>query len=301
MSHFAIATRASPLAVRQAEQVADALRERGHSCEIRKTRTSGDELSESGTVPGGKEAFVDRVRHLVLSGDCDLAVHSLKDLPTAAAEGLSLIAVPQRLPVEDVLIVGSGGRLADLPAGARIGTASLRRRALLLARRPDLEVASVRGNVQTRLARMASGECDALILALAGLQRLELSHLVGESLPADEWLCSPGQGALAIECRTDAQFAGQLSVLQHKLTRLCTDAERAFSRTLGADCHAPVAAWCRQSGERLCLAGFVGAASGKEALFNEVEARSDEQPAALGERLAEQMLADGASRLLPAS
>lgn len=307
---FSIATRASPLAVCQAEWVAAQLRARGHDCNLVKTSTSGDDglaTAEGAEGAEGKEAFVDRVRGLVVDGHCDLAVHSLKDLPVQPEPLLCLIAVPERAPAQDVLVSRRGGRLQDLPPGAQVGTASLRRQALLRAVRPDLEVVSLRGNVGTRLNKMERGECDALILARAGLERLGCAEIISEELALDEWTCSPGQGALAVECRTSdaakAGFAADLRVLQHEPTRLCTEVERAFSARMGADCRAPLGAWCRleqRGGVR--LAGFVGSASCEQILRDEDAADVGlENADVLGRRLAERMLKNGAAALLQSS
>lgn len=300
--HFSIATRASPLALRQAELVADALRASGHSCRLAPTKTTGD-LAGQQPAAEGKEAFVDRVRALLLAGSCQLAVHSLKDLPTAERPGLQLIAVPPREEVADAVVAPGAADLQALPAGARIGTASLRRAALLQQAHPHLAAVELHGNVQTRLAKMRSGQCEALILAKAGLKRLDLLQHVSCTLPPEAWLCAPGQGALAVECRTEdakrPDFAAAMRALEHGPTRACIRAERAFSAAMGADCRAPLGAWCRLKDNEMQLSAFI--ASDREIMQDGICAPPDSDGAALGRQLADRMLRAGAGRLLEIS
>lgn len=238
-----LGTRGSALAVAQSGQVADELRARGHTVELVRIKTGGDVERGSLTRLGTLGVFAAELRTALLEGRCDLAVHSLKDLPTAAVPGLVVAAVPARADARDALCARDGLTLAGLPAGATVGTGSPRRVAQLRAVRPDLLFVDVRGNVGTRLARVAEGDLDAVVLAAAGLDRLGLGAHVTDLL---EILPAPGQGALALECRSDdAALIAELAALEDPATREAVDAERAVLAALGGGCAAPIAAWGR--------------------------------------------------------
>lgn len=238
-----LGTRGSSLAVGQSEQVADALRVRGHDVDLVRIKTGGDVETGSLTALGGLGVFAAELRRALLDGRADFAVHSLKDLPTAPVPGLTIAAVPTRVDPRDVLCARDGATLADLPAGATVGTGSPRRVAQLRAIRPDLRYVDVRGNVGTRLARVAAGDLDAVVLAAAGLSRLGLERHITDHL---DILPAPGQGALALECRADdTPVLTELAALDDPDSRLAVEAERAVLAGLGGGCAAPIAAWAR--------------------------------------------------------
>ena len=220
-----LGTRGSALAVAQSTQVAEALTALGHEVELVRIKTGGDVLTGSLTSLGGLGVFAAELRRALLDGRADFAVHSLKDLPTAPVPGLTIAAVPRRADARDVLCARGGLRLAELPAGSAVGTGSPRRVSQLRALRPDLRYVDVRGNVGTRLARVADGDLDAVVLAAAGLARLGLEDHITDHLPI---LPAPGQGALALECRVDDEpVLGALTALDDPATRSAVDAERA--------------------------------------------------------------------------
>ena len=294
-----LGTRGSRLALAQAGQIADALRARGEEIEIVIIRTSGDRLAEVALADfGGKALFVREIEEALLDGRVDAGVHSLKDMPAELPSGLSLPVFPAREDPRDVLLTRTGGGLDDLPRGARIATSSLRRRALLLARRPDLSVEPIRGNVDTRLRKLEEGLCDGLIMARAGLERLGLKPEHAHPLAVEEFLPAVGQGILAVETRTaDARVADALKAVDHAGTRTQALAERAFIRRLGAGCHTPVGGHARLVGGALAIAGLVASADGATMLTGEVSGPAAEAEA-LGERLADDLLGRGARRLL---
>jgi hydroxymethylbilane synthase len=242
-----VATRASLLARTQSGLVADALRGRlDREVVLVEVSTQGD-LDQSTPLAsfGGVGVFVSAVREAVLRGDADVAVHSLKDLPTAPAEGLRLAAIPPRQDARDVLVARDGGTIATLPTGATVGTGSPRRAAQLRALRPDLDVVPVRGNVDTRVRKVVDGELDAVVLAHAGLARLDRLDAVTEVIETDHMLPAPGQGALAVECRAvegDVALLDALRDLDDDATRVAVTAERSLLAALEAGCSAPVGA-----------------------------------------------------------
>ena len=296
-----LGTRGSRLALVQAGQVADALRARGEEIEIVIIRTSGDRLADVALADfGGKALFVREIEEALLDGRVDAGVHSLKDMPAELPSGLSLPVFPAREDPRDVLLTRSGGGLDDLPRGARVATSSLRRRALLLARRPDLKIEPIRGNVDTRLRKLEEGLCDGLVMARAGLERLGLKPEHAHPLAIEEFLPAVGQGILAVETRTvDVQVAEALRAVDHAGTRTQALAERAFIRRLGAGCHTPVGGHARLVGGALAIAGLVASADGATMLTAEVSGPAAEAEA-LGERLADDLLDRGARRLLDA-
>lgn len=264
MTTLRLGTRGSVLARTQAGQVADAIAEHGHAVGTVIVRTVGDDhvgpLSEL-PAPG---AFVSALRDALLGGEVDLAVHSAKDLPSAPVDGLVLAAVPVREDPRDALVARDHLVLDALPTGARVGTGSPRRAAALVALRPDLTVVPVRGNVDTRIAKVASGELDALIVALAALRRLGRADEASEVLAPERMLPAPAQGALAVECRAeDTTTAGVLAGLDDRHSHLAVLAERAFLAGLGASCASAVSALARVEGTDLVLTGSVAAPDGR--------------------------------------
>jgi len=280
-----IATRGSALALKQAGEVAEML----GGAELVKASSDGE--------PGDKSRFVRGVEWVLLAGEAEVGVHSAKDLPGEATEGLEIAAAPRREDPADAW-VGPGGSLAEVPEGARVGTASLRRRAQLLAARPDLQVRELHGNVDTRLRRLAAGELDAIVLAAAGLRRLGRAAEIGFLLPTDAFVPAPGQGVLALQVRSEdtATIAALEPLTDLDALRELT-AERAAVAPLGASCSTPVGAHAVTAGERMTLTAFVGLPDGNEWLRDRVEGPADE-PVALGYALAERLLLAGARDLL---
>lgn len=296
-----LATRGSVLAWTQAGTVADSLRSLGHEVDMVRITTSGDVTTAPLSSLGGAGVFVGAVRAAVLSGECDLAVHSFKDLPTAPVEGLRLGAVPPREDPSDALCGRGNVTLAALPAGATVGTGSPRRAAQLRARRPDLEVVDIRGNVETRLRRTAT-DLDAVVLASAGLRRLGLADRISEAFDPDDFLPAPAQGALAVECRSDApaELLAALAALDDTATRLAALAERAVLSGLQAGCAAPVAAHARVAAGRLTLTATVVSVDGRVHLMERADAgaRDAASALALGADVAGRLLASGAGTLV---
>ncbi|NJD11473.1 MAG: hydroxymethylbilane synthase [Gemmatimonadetes bacterium] len=295
-------TRGSRLALWQAEHVRARLRAARPDVEVVlvTVRTTGDRITD---VPlssiGDRGLFTRELDRAVLDGFADFAVHSLKDIPTELPSGLTIAAVLEREDPRDALLAAPDrpASLAALPAGAVIGTSSLRRRALLLAARPDLRVEDLRGNLDTRLARLAEGACDAIILAFAGIKRLGHAGLVGELLAPPAWLPAPGQGAVAVVCRTDHTASELLSALDHFETRVAVTAERAFLNALEGGCQVPIGALAHLAGSELVLYGFV--AGVRSGLLLRGELRGTPGGAtADGLALAQQLRARGAELLL---
>lgn len=278
MSAVRIGTRASTLALTQTGHVADDLaRLGGLTTELVHVRTDGDRLTGSLASLGGTGVFVTTLRDALLDGRCDVAVHSLKDLPTTPAPGLTIAAVPVRQDPRDALCARDGLTLRELPPGALVGTGSPRRAAQLLAARPDLVVVDIRGNVDTRLGRVAGaghgpGDLDAVVLARAGLARLGRLDAVTEALDPEVMLPAPGQGALAVEVRTadladpTHPLAAALAALDHTPTRLAVVAERALLARLEAGCAAPVGALARVEGATIDLSAVVARTDGTQTL-----------------------------------
>jgi hydroxymethylbilane synthase len=307
-----IGTRASKLARWQSDWVAAELAKRGVTVEIDEISTSGD-VHQQGPLAsiGTQGVFTKEIQSALLAGDVDLAVHSLKDLPTQPIAGLGLAATPARELVDDALITPWAESLEELKQGARVGTGSARRRAQLLHLRPDLVMLEIRGNVDTRMRKLVSGEYDAIILAVAGLRRLGLEGAITERLGPPRMLPAPGQGALAIECRADdVETMKMLRQLNHHETRLGVTAERVVLATLHGGCSAPIAAWGRVSGSRLLLDALVADIEGRNVLraHGKVDLRvstSDLQAGGiaydLGREVADGLLQDGAADLLATS
>jgi hydroxymethylbilane synthase len=299
-----IGTRGSPLARWQADWVADRLREAHPGLEVVlvEIKTQGDRDRNSPlSAIGGLGLFTKEIQRALVESTVEIAVHSLKDLPTSGPEGLMLGAVPPREDLADALIAPEYRTLDALPPGATVGTGSLRRRAQLLFARPDLRVVDVRGNVETRLDQALRGTLDAVVLAEAGLRRLHLDHHVTERLGPPRFLPAVGQGALGIECRaSDATTRRLLAPLDDPATRRAVLAERAALAELEGGCMIPMAAWGRdldESGPVLALDAVVFDPDGRERVFaGEVGPRDD--PGALGRRVAQSLRGLGADALL---
>ena len=297
-----LGTRGSRLAVVQSEAVAASLRARGAEIEIVVIRTSGDRLAQVALADfGGKALFVKEIEEALLAGQVDVGVHSLKDMPSDLPDALTLAAFPLREDPSDVLLGRRDGGWDALSAGAVVGTSSPRRRAMVLARRPDLRTEPIRGNVETRLGKLRAGDYDALVMAAAGLKRLGLNPAHATPLDPAEFVPAVGQGVLAVEARqADRELLEVLRAVDDTRTRLAALAERAFLARLEAGCHTPVAAYARLDGGTLELTGVVSSPDGVIAL----RARN-RGPAVdggrLGAALADELLAKGAKAVLDAS
>ena len=303
MKKVTIATRGSQLALWQAEHIKSRLMAQyeGLEVELLILKTKGEIILD---VPlakvGGKGLFVKEIEEALLAGTADLAVHSMKDVPMVLPEGLTLGAVPEREICTDLFLSEKYAALEDLPQGAKLGTSSLRRQSQALALRPDLEVAMLRGNVETRLRKMKEGQYDAIILARAGVKRLGLGASLQQDLTPPSFLPAVGQGALGIEIRDDRPEMRELvAFLDHSPTRLCVTAERAFLRRLDGGCQVPIAAHAVLEGEELCLEALVADPLGKVVFRDTVRcAATLEDADAAGQKLAEKLLADGADKIL---
>ncbi|HJW47196.1 MAG TPA: hydroxymethylbilane synthase [Lysobacter sp.] len=298
-----IATRKSPLALWQSEHVAAALRAAhpGLDVTLVPMSTRGDEvLDRSLAAIGGKGLFLKELELAMLRGEADCAVHSLKDVPMELEPGFALPAILQRADHADAFVSNRYDDIAALPHGAVVGTSSLRRQAQLRALRPDLQLRDLRGNVNTRLAKLDAGEYDAIVLACAGLQRLGFEARIRSRMDAPQWLPAPAQGAIAIECREDDENTRALcAALDHVVTRICVEAERAMNRALHGSCHVPVAAFAQLEGEHLQLHGLVGSVADGRAVRAHGQGRGD-APECLGLEVAQHLLAQGARDLIDA-
>ena len=294
-----IGTRASALALAQANAVAGALRGAGHDVEIVPMRTEGDRLASARLATiGGKGLFVREIEDALLAKTVDLAVHSLKDLPAEVPNGLVLAAYPPREDPRDVLVSRTPGGLAALPRGAVVGTSSPRRRALLLAARPDLAVEPLRGNVDARLRKLEEGTFAATILASAGLRRLNLRPPHTEPLGVEDFVPAVGQGVLGLEAREgDDVVLHAVAALDDARTRACALAERSFLARLGASCVTPVAAHASLDGDMLTMRALVVSEDGVRRL-RERGTAAPADAVALGRRLADGLLAQGAASLV---
>jgi hydroxymethylbilane synthase len=298
-----LGTRASRLATTQSDLVARAVRDRlGLDVELVHVSTEGDRSGAPLASLGGTGVFVSALRESLLRGEVDLAVHSLKDLPTAPPDGIALAAVPPREDPRDVLVARDGLTLGELPAGSRVGTGSPRRVAQLGALGLGLACVEIRGNVDTRVRRVADGEVDAVVLARAGLARLGRADEATEVLDPIQVLPAPGQGALAVECRADDhQLRDLLAELDDPATRACVTAERAVLAVLEAGCSAPVGALAEvvegEDGEELWLRAVALSADGSAAVRNSASGPLGDADG-VGTRLARQLLDDGAADLI---
>ncbi len=301
MKLLRIATRQSPLALWQAEHVAGLLTtvHPGLRVELVKMVTEGDRILDRAlNTAGGKGLFIKELEQGLAEGRADLAVHSMKDVPAELPPGFDLPVFCAAADPRDALVSGTAGSIDALPVGARIGTASLRRGCQLLARRPDLHLVLTRGNVQTRLAKLDRGDCDALLLAAAGLDRLGLADRIAARLPVDVMLPAVTQGVLGLECRAgDDAVMALLAPLHEPKTALRVRAERAFAARLGGGCHTPLAAHAVRDGAQLHLTGLVGSPDGRRVL-RQTQTGPADAPEALGLALAEHLIAQGAAELL---
>lgn len=305
MTSLRVGTRASELAIAQAGQIAARLGEH----ELIGISSEGDRDQTSALASlGGSGVFVSNLREALLRGEVDAVVHSFKDLPTAPADGIELAAVPKRADPRDAFCAADGVGLAALPAGARVGTGSSRRRAQLLAARPDIEVVAIRGNVDTRLGRLIEQDpdrrLDAIVLAAAGLDRLGRSGVATEILALADWPTAPAQGALAIEIRSDApaEVRRRVTRVDHRPTRLAAEAERAVLARLEAGCSAPLGAYALIEDGLLFLSATVYALDGSDSITASHAAYPEDSrdPAGeLGERVAAELLERGAADLVP--
>jgi hydroxymethylbilane synthase len=312
MPNLIIGSRGSKLALWQSNWVKDRLEEvyEGVVVSIEVIKTTGDKLTEAALAQiGGKGVFTKEIEEALLDLRVDLAVHSLKDLPTTLPEGLCVAAITEREDVRDALIVSEDLRkyiinsVEDLPRRARVGTSSLRRASQLRHARPDLQILELRGNVDTRLRKLYEGDYDAIILASAGLKRLGFDHCVSAYLPISEMLPAVGQGALAIETRADDQRANMLlEVLNHQPTRYAVEAERAVLRSLGGGCAVPIAAFAHfkknRVGHKLVVEALVADVEGRRLIRRQIDGQA-QQAEELGSRLADTLIEAGARELLP--
>lgn len=294
-----IGSRGSALALWQANWVKDRLASAGHEVTIKIIKTSGDKLQNAALAASGtKGLFIKEIEEALLAGQVDLAVHSMKDLPTGLPEGLGVEAVPEREDPRDALVSKRGLKLKDLPAGARIGTSSLRRQSQLLALRPDLKVVPMRGNVDTRLRKLERGDCDALVLAGAGLKRLGFASHITSWFGESEICPAVGQGALAIEIKMQNTAVGEaVAQLDHPPTHLAVRAERAMLEALGGGCQLPIAAYARNDSGNFQLTGVVANPDGTRLLMARATGKP-ENPEHLGKQVAKDLLRQGARELL---
>lgn len=296
-----IATRKSPLAVWQAEHVAAALKANHPGLEVELVRmtTRGDKILDTPLAKiGGKALFVKELEEGLYDGRADLAVHSMKDVPAELPPGLHLPVILEREDPRDAFVSNHYAHVDDLPEGAHIGTASLRRQCQLLARRPDLRITTLRGNVQTRLRKLDAGEFDAILLAASGLKRLGLEARIRYELPPEESLPAVGQGALGIECREgDTRIESLIAPLNHPESRTRVLAERAMNACLQGSCQVPIGSYAELSGDRLQLRGLVGSLDGRNVIRGEVSGPADDAEA-LGRQLGEDLLARGGREIL---
>jgi hydroxymethylbilane synthase len=290
-----IGSRGSQLAVWQAQWIAARLAEHGHETRIEIIKTTGDKIID---VPlakvGTKGLFTKEIEEALLDRRIDLAIHSLKDLPTEIPAGLTIAAVPERADARDAMV---GARLNELPAGAKVGTSSLRRAAQLRMVRPDLAIESVRGNLDTRVRKLDEGKYRAIVLAAAGLTRLGWAHRIAEILSPEVMCPAVGQGALAVETRHEGEARDFCAVLDHAATRATVTAERAVLAALGGGCQVPIGAHAVIEGDSLRLIGAVIAPDG-DRMVKKSDRGAVADAAEMGRRLAEALLMDGAREIL---
>ncbi|WP_256368796.1 hydroxymethylbilane synthase [Agromyces sp. Marseille-P2726] len=311
MDVIRVGTRGSALAMAQTKQISERLGKAAKAeIELVPVTTQGDTSRASLSTIGGTGVFAAALRESLLRGECDVVVHSLKDLPTAEHPGLRLGAVPKRADARDALCARDGLTLETLPEGARVGTGSPRRIAQLREARPDVEAVDIRGNVDSRLARVASGELDAVLLAAAGLGRLGRTDAITDLLELADWPTAPGQGALAIEMRRergDRELEGALDSIDHRVTRATVLAERLVLAGLEAGCSAPVGATAFIDDELLFLTASVYSADGTKRITSSHAATPDSRSAAdlaaaardVAERAVAELLGNGAAELAP--
>jgi len=296
-----IATRRSRLALWQAEHVAARLAgcHRGLVVSLVPIVTEGDRIQDrSLATAGGKGLFIKELENAIQGGEADIAVHSMKDVPGLLPDGFTIAAALERGDPRDAFVCARHESIAALPRGARVGTSSLRRECQLRHQRPDLEIVALRGNVDTRLRKLDGGECDAALLATAGLERLGLEARIRARLSPDEMLPAIGQGIVGIECAAGRNDIIELvRPLEHAPTRIVLDAERALSAGLGASCRAPIAGHATLAGNQLHLRGLAGSPDGRQVIADRVSGAAADA-ARLGAELAKRLLAAGAGALL---
>jgi hydroxymethylbilane synthase len=292
-----IGTRGSQLALWQANHIANLLRAHGHEIEITIIKTTGDKITDVALANvGAKDMFTKEIEEALAENRVDLAVHSLKDLPTELSPDFEIAAIPEREDPRDVFCSVRYSSIDQLPQRAKVGTSSLRRQAQLKAIRPDLEICSLRGNVDTRLRKLEDGEYDAIILAAAGLNRLGKRELIRETLSVDAMCPAAGQGALAVEIRAgDSATVGSLAFLDNASARAETTCERALLNKLGGGCQVPIGALAEVRGQRLHLTGVVARPDGTKVLR---ETREGTDPMLLGEEVGGSLLHAGADLIL---
>lgn len=297
MARLRIGSRGSQLALWQAHHISDLLRDRGHEIELEIIKTTGDKITDVALAKvGTKGMFTKEIEEALAENRVDLAVHSLKDLPTELPPGFELVAITKRVNPRDVLLSVKYDSLKSLPQGAKVGTSSLRRQAQLKVLRPDLDVYPLRGNVDTRVRKLEEGQYDAIVLAAAGLTRLGKTQLVKEYLSEDVMCPAAGQGALGIEIREgDAAMREHLAFLNNKDARAATICERALLNKLGGGCQVPIGAFAEVEAGVLTLTGVVARPDGSEILR---EQQSGSDPVALGEQVGETLLRRGATKIL---
>jgi hydroxymethylbilane synthase len=306
-----IGSRGSQLALWQANHIAGLLRGQGHSVEIEIIKTTGDRLQEfTFAEVGSKGMFTKEIEEALAAGRVDLAVHSLKDLPTELPEPFALAATPKRVDPRDAFVSVKYGSLAELPRGARVGTSSQRRRAQLRSLRPDIEAVEFRGNVDTRLRKLAGGQVDAILLAAAGLERLGKTEWVRERMEPQDFCPAAGQGALGIETRKDDEATiAAVAFLDDAETRFAVTAERAALAALGGGCQVPIGVYCRPSLERSVegepwveiFAVVADPKTGSAVRVYHLAPQSESEPVALGRLTAEKLMEAGAGPLLAAA
>lgn len=297
MARLRIGSRGSQLALWQAHHIQALLRERGHEVELEIIKTTGDKILDVALAKvGTKGMFTKEIEEALAEGRVDLAVHSLKDLPTELSPGFEIAAITKRENPRDVFCSKKYASMDELPNGARVGTSSLRRQAQLKALRPDLEIHPLRGNVDTRLRKLDAGEYDAIILAAAGLNRLGKTELVKQVIPAEIMCPAAGQGALGIEIRAgDSEIRQHLAFLDDAAARATTTCERALLNKLGGGCQVPIGASAEVRGGRIHLEGIVAHPDGSIVLR---EFGDGDDPVALGEEVGNQLLARGGDAIL---
>ena len=294
-----IATRKSPLAIWQAEEVQRHLKKAGADSELIRMSTRGDEiLNQPLAKIGGKGLFIKELERGMLNGDADIAAHSMKDLPSVFPEGLHLGAIMSRENPSDAFVSNKYDTIDELPEGAVVGTCSLRRRCQILARYPRLNIKDLRGNVNTRLAKLDSDRFDAIILASAGLIRLQLQDRIKSEIDMDIMLPACAQGAVGVECKTDDEQVNKLlAALHDEETATRIHCERSLNATLGGSCQTPIAAFAELQGDTLHLRARVGTPDGKVLLIAE-DTDNHRNAIALGERVGQKLLAEGAQKII---
>ena len=301
MKTVRIATRKSPLALWQAEHVAQLLRDAHENVEVELVAmsTQGDKLLDAPLAKvGGKGLFVKELEKALFDATADIAVHSMKDVPVTLPEGLHIPVITERGDVRDAFVSPEGFSIDTIPAGRKVGTSSLRRRSQLLGLRPDLVVESIRGGVHTRLEKLDAGQFDALVLAASGLQRMNLSARITQTLDTETMLPAVGQGALGIECREgDGDIEALIMNLHHEPSARLLTAERAMNAALEGGCQVPIAGYASLQGDRLQLSGLVSSLDGRT-ILRDVQSAPLEEAESLGVGVAQSLLRQGADKIL---